>query len=211
MKILLLDNYDSFTWNLFHYLEQVADGEIDVKQNDEITVEEAGEYDRIILSPGPGLPDEAGVTKEIIRKYFSSKPILGVCLGHQAIGEVFGAKLKNLVAVKHGVASTLVVKDKGEKIFSGIEENIRQRTSANGRTRLGEDSSERRISIGHYHSWVVDKENFPVELKITAEDQDGNIMAMRHNQYNVCGVQFHPESVLTSSGLIMLRNWVSLS
>jgi anthranilate synthase component 2 len=187
MKILLLDNYDSFTWNLFHYLEQVADGEIVVKQNDEITVEEPGEYDRIILSPGPGLPDEAGVTKEIIRKYFSSKPILGVCLGHQAIGEVFGAKLKNLSAVKHGVASKLVVKDKGEKIFSGIEEDI---------------------SIGHYHSWVVDKENLPAELKITAEDAEGNIMAMRHSKYNVCGVQFHPESVLTSSGLKMLKNWV---
>jgi anthranilate synthase component II len=190
MKILLLDNYDSFTWNLFHYLEQVADGEIAVKQNDEITVEEAGAYDRIILSPGPGLPDEAGITKEIIRKYFSSKPILGVCLGHQAIGEVFGAKLKNLDTVKHGIASKLVVKDKGEKIFSGIEEDI---------------------SIGHYHSWVVDKENFPADLKITAEDGDGNIMAMRHSRYNVCGVQFHPESVLTSSGLTMLKNWVSYS
>lgn len=190
MNILLLDNYDSFTWNLFHYLEQVVDGEIAVKQNDEITVEEAGEYDRIILSPGPGLPDEAGVTKEIIKKYFSSKPILGVCLGHQAIGEVFGAKLKNLDTVKHGIASKLVVKDKGEKIFSGIEENS---------------------SIGHYHSWVVSKEDFPAELKITAEDADGNIMAMRHNKHNVCGVQFHPESVLTNSGLMMLRNWIRYS
>lgn len=187
MKILLLDNYDSFTWNLFHYLEQITDEEIHVKQNDEISVEDAGVFDRIILSPGPGLPDEAGITKEIIRKYISSKPILGVCLGHQAIGEVFGAKLKNLDAVKHGVASKLVVKDKSEKIFSGIEEDI---------------------SIGHYHSWVVDKENFPADLKITAEDGDGNIMAMRHNKYNVCGVQFHPESVLTTDGLMMLRNWV---
>ena len=187
MKILLLDNYDSFTWNLYHYLEQVTDGEIAIKQNDEIAVEEAGEYDRIILSPGPGLPDEAGITKEIIRKYFSSKPILGVCLGHQAIGEVFRAKLKNLNAVKHGVASTLVVKDKEEKIFSGIENNI---------------------SIGHYHSWVVSNENFPAELKITAEDAEGNIMAMRHNMFNVCGVQFHPESVLTSDGLTMLKNWI---
>ena len=187
MKILLLDNYDSFTWNLYHYLEQVTDGEIAIKQNDEIAVEETGEYDRIILSPGPGLPDEAGVTKEIIRKYFSTKPILGVCLGHQAIAEVFGAKLKNLSAVKHGVASTLVVKDKEEKIFSGIENNI---------------------SIGHYHSWVVSNENFPAELKITAEDAEGNIMAMRHNMFNVCGVQFHPESVLTSDGLTMLKNWI---
>jgi anthranilate synthase component 2 len=190
MKILLLDNYDSFTWNLFHYLEQVTDGEIVVKQNDEITVEEAGEYDRIILSPGPGLPDEEGVTKEIIRKYFSTKPILGVCLGHQAIGEVFGAKLKNLSTVKHGVVSQLVIRDKNEKIFSGIETNL---------------------SIGHYHSWVVDKENFPAELKITAEDGEGNIMAMRHNKYNVCGVQFHPESVLTSQGLSVLKNWIHLS
>src|SRR5689334_7076100 len=121
MKLLLLDNYDSFTWNLYHYLEQVVDGQIDVKQNDEITVEDAGVYDRIILSPGPGLPAEAGITKEIIREYFSSKPVLGVCLGHQAIGEVFGAKLENLAAVKHGIASKLVVKDKEEKIFSGIE------------------------------------------------------------------------------------------
>ena len=201
MRILLLDNYDSFTWNLFHYLEQVTDGEIVVKQNDEITVEDAGEYDRIILSPGPGLPDEAGITKEIIRKfakwtnpssggYFSSKPILGVCLGHQAIAEVFGAKLKNLDTVKHGVSSKLVIKDSNEKIFSGMEEDI---------------------TIGHYHSWVVDKENFPAELKITAEDREGNIMAMRHSKYNVCGVQFHPESVLTDSGLTMLRNWIRYS
>jgi len=188
MKILLLDNYDSFTYNLYHYLEQVVDGEINVKQNDEITVEDAGKYDRIVLSPGPGLPDEAGITKEIIRKYSSTKPILGVCLGHQAIGEVFGAKLKNLDTVKHGIASRLVVKDKGEKIFSGI-------------------GSE--VSIGHYHSWVVSKENFPGELKITAEDEKGNIMALRHNNYNVCGVQFHPESVLTSQGLTMLKNWVN--
>jgi anthranilate synthase component 2 len=188
MKILLLDNYDSFTWNLFHYLERVFDGEIDVKQNDEITVEDAGVYDRIILSPGPGLPDEAGITKEIIRRYSSSKPILGVCLGHQAIAEVFGAKLKNLDTVKHGIASRLVVTDKGEKIFSGIE---------------GE------VSIGHYHSWVVSKDNFPNELKITAEDEKGNIMAMRHSNYNVKGVQFHPESVLTSQGVTMLRNWIN--
>src|SRR5829696_3273290 len=160
MKLLLLDNYDSFTWNLYHYLEQVIDGDIDVKQNDEITVEDAGKYDKIILSPGPGLPDEAGITKEIIRKYAAAKPILGVCLGHQAIAEVFGAKLKNLDTVKHGIASRLVVKEKGEKIFSGIE---------------GE------VSIGHYHSWVVSKENFPSELKITAEDNEGNIMAIRHN------------------------------
>lgn len=187
MRILLLDNYDSFTWNLYHYMEQIVDGSVDVKQNNEISVEEAAKYDRIILSPGPGLPDEAGITKEIIRRYAPSKPILGVCLGHQAIGEVFGAKLKNLDKVKHGVASQLVMKDKGEKIFSGID---------------GE------VSIGHYHSWVVSKENFPEELKITAEDGKGNIMAMRHHTYPVCGVQFHPESVLTSHGLKMLRNWM---
>jgi anthranilate synthase component 2 len=190
MKILLLDNYDSFTWNLYHYLEQVVQGEIDVKQNNEITVGDAKKYDRIILSPGPGLPDEAGITKEIIQKFFSTKPILGVCLGHQAIGEVFGAKLENLNKVKHGISSKLVVKDKREKIFSGID---------------GE------VSIGHYHSWVVSKENFPDELKITAEDESGNIMAMRHHKYNVCGVQFHPESVLTSHGLTMLKNWIEYS
>lgn len=187
MRLLLLDNYDSFTWNLYHYLEQVTDGEIIVKQNDEITVADAGEYDKIILSPGPGLPDEAGITKEIIRTYSFSKSILGVCLGHQAIGEVFGAKLKNLDTVKHGIASKLVVKDKEEIFFLGIE---------------GE------VSIGHYHSWVVSKENFPDELKITAEDDKGNIMAMRHKNYNVCGVQFHPESVLTVNGLAMLKNWI---
>jgi anthranilate synthase component II len=188
MKILLLDNYDSFTWNLYHYLEQVAEGEIEVRQNDEITVDQAEKYDRIVLSPGPGLPNEAGITKEIIRKYSPSKPILGVCLGHQAIGEVFGAKLENLEAVKHGIASKLMIKNKEEKIFNGMD---------------GE------ISIGHYHSWVVSRENFPHELTITAEDERGNIMAMRHNKYNVCGVQFHPESVLTSHGLTMLKNWVN--
>jgi len=190
MKILLLDNYDSFTWNLFHYLEQITEEEIAVKQNDEITVEKAGEYDRIILSPGPGLPEEAGITKEIIRKYSTSKSILGVCLGHQAIAEVFGAKLKNLDVVRHGVASRLVVIDKNEKMFSGVADDI---------------------FIGHYHSWVVDKEKFPADLNITAEDENGNIMALRHKQYNVCGVQFHPESVLTSSGLTILKNWVSYS
>ena len=194
MKILLVDNYDSFTWNLFHYLEQITNGEIVVKLNDEINVEEAREYNRIILSPGPGLPEEAGVTKEIIRKYFSTKPILGVCLGHQAIGEVFGAKLKNLSAVKHGIASTLVVKDKREKIFS-----------------VPIHREDKDISIGHYHSWVVSKENFPADLKITAEDSEGNIMAIRHTKFNVCGVQFHPESVLTSDGLTILKNWISYS
>ena len=187
MRILLLDNYDSFTYNLYHCLEQVVDGAIDVKQNDEIAIEDVVTYDRIILSPGPGLPDEAGITKEIIRTYSSSKPILGVCLGHQAIGEVFGARLKNLAAVKHGIASQLIVKDKSEKIFSGID---------------------RELSIGHYHSWVVSKDNFPAELKITAEDKEGNIMALRHKKYNVSGVQFHPESVLTSQGITMLKNWV---
>jgi anthranilate synthase component 2 len=188
MKILLLDNYDSFTWNLYHYLEQVADGEIVVKQNDEIAIDEVIKYDRIILSPGPGLPDEARITKEIVRRYFSTKPILGVCLGHQAIGEVFGARLENLDTVKHGMASRLVVKNKEEKIFADL---------------TGE------ISIGHYHSWVVSKENFPDALTITAEDEKGNIMAMRHHKYDVCGVQFHPESVLTTSGLTMLKNWVN--
>ena len=190
MKLLLLDNYDSFTWNLYHYLEQVTDGQIDVRQNDEITIAEVGQYDRIILSPGPGLPDEAGITKEIILKYFSSKPILGVCLGHQAIGEVFGAKLENLEKVKHGIASKLVIKNNEEKIFAGMN---------------GE------ISIGHYHSWVVSKEDFPEELNITAEDEKGNIMALRHRKYNVCGVQFHPESVLTPQGLTLLKNWISYS
>jgi anthranilate synthase component 2 len=188
MKILLLDNYDSFTWNLHHYLEQVTDGEIVVKQNDEITVEEAEVFDRIVLSPGPGLPDEAGVTKEIIRKYFSSIPILGVCLGHQAIAEVFGAKLKNLRTVKHGISSKLVIRNKNEKLFAGVAEEI---------------------SVGHYHSWVVHENNLPSDLIITAEDQDGNIMALRHRQFNVCGVQFHPESVLTTDGLTILKNWIS--
>lgn len=187
MRVLLLDNYDSFTWNLFHYLEMITEGEIDVRQNDEISIAEAGRYDRIILSPGPGLPDEAGITKEIISKYYFTKPILGVCLGHQAIGEVFGAKLKNLEKVKHGISSRLVVTDRSEKIFSGIDKEI---------------------TIGHYHSWVVSKENFPAVLKITAEDENGNVMAIRHNNYNVCGVQFHPESVLTPLGLTLLKNWI---
>lgn len=190
MKILLLDNYDSFTWNLFHYVEQIVEEEIQVKQNNEITIEEVGVYDGIILSPGPGLPDEAGITKEIIRKYSSSKSILGVCLGHQAIAEVFGAKLKNLEVVRHGVTSRLVVIDKKDKMFSGVADDI---------------------SIGHYHSWVVDKENFPAELNITAEDENGNIMALRHKHFNVSGVQFHPESVLTSYGLTMLKNWLNHS
>lgn len=185
MTILLLDNYDSFTYNVAHLIRECG-YEVEVIRNDKISVDEAQKYDKIVLSPGPGIPEEAGIMPALIKRYAAEKPILGVCLGHQAIGEAFGGRLQNLPRVVHGVATTarMIAPD---PIFQGLPEEF---------------------SIGRYHSWVVDTEGFPAELEITATDAEGQIMALRHRTYNVRGVQFHPESILTEHGAQMMQNWL---
>ena len=187
MKILILDNYDSFTFNLVHYLEQFC-ADITVKRNDEILLNEVDAFDAIVLSPGPGLPKDAGIMPQLIKQYSTTKKILGVCLGHQAIGEAFGASLKNLNQVHHGVAIPINVLVKDEPLFQEMPD---------------------RIETGRYHSWVIDKDSNPSELVVTATDDDGEIMAIRHKEYDVCGVQFHPESILTPNGLKVIENWVN--
>ncbi len=191
MKILIFDNYDSFTYNLVHVVEKIIHGKVDVFRNDKISLEEIKEYDKIILSPGPGLPVESGLLLPLIKEYAASKSILGVCLGHQAIGEVFGGSLINLSTVYHGVATNVQVNTKRTIYENDVFNNL-----------PGE------IEVGRYHSWIVSKENFPAELEITAEDEKGYIMALRHKTFDVQGVQFHPESVLTPLGEKMMRNWL---
>ena len=186
MKVVIIDNYDSFTYNLSHLIKELG-AEVTVLRNDQFKLEELEPYNKIVLSPGPGIPSEAGLLLDVIKAYAGKKPILGVCLGHQAIGEAFGGKLVNLSEVFHGVATPChIVTD--DPIFSGLE---------------------RTITIGRYHSWVVSKEAFPDCLEITAEI-DGQIMALRHKTLNVRGIQFHPESVLTPDGKKMLQNWMYL-
>lgn len=183
-KILVIDNYDSFTYNLVHYLEDL-DCEVIVKRNDQIGLEEVDAFENIVLSPGPGIPDEAGLLKDIIAKYAPTKKILGVCLGQQAIGEVFGGILVNLEEVYHGIATKIkIIKD--DVLFDGMPKEI---------------------EVGRYHSWVVDA-NLPNVLEATSIDENGQIMSLRHKTYNVNAVQFHPESVLTPNGKQMLKNWV---
>lgn len=186
MKVLVIDNYDSFVYNLVHYLEEL-DCEVTVLRNDRFILEEVEYYDKILLSPGPGIPDEAGELKNVIKQYASSKSILGVCLGQQAIGEVFGGTLNNLSEVFHGVATNATILVDDEPLFNG----------------LGKE-----IEIGRYHSWIVSKENFPEVLEITSVDDNGQIMSLRHRLYDVHGVQFHPESVLTPKGKQIIKNWV---
>lgn len=193
MKILIFDNYDSFTYNLVHVVEKLIHGKVDVSRNDKIPLEKIKEYDKIILSPGPGLPSESGLLLPLIREYASSKSMLGVCLGEQAIGEVFGGKLVNLSTVYHGVATKIKVNEK--------------RTIADNDV-FGSLPNE--LEVGRYHSWIVDKENFPDVLEITAEDENGFIMALRHKTYDVQGVQFHPESVLTPMGEKIMQNWLKI-
>ncbi|MCB9303899.1 MAG: aminodeoxychorismate/anthranilate synthase component II [Lewinellaceae bacterium] len=186
MKILVLDNYDSFTFNLVQYVQEILDHKVDVFRNDAITLDAVGAYDAIILSPGPGLPADAGIMPELIRRYASEKPILGVCLGHQAIGEAFGGSLENLTQVYHGVETPVSVLDMEEPLFRGIPQEFQ---------------------AGRYHSWAVRKDNLPEQLIVTAIDAQGAIMAMRHRVFNVRGVQFHPESIMTAYGRKMLENF----
>ena len=198
MKIVIIDNYDSFTYNLSHLVKELG-AEVTVLRNDQFQLEELEQFNKIILSPGPGIPSEAGLLLDVIRTYAGKKPILGVCLGHQAIGEAFGGKLENLSSVFHGVATPChIISD--DPIFSGIERNI---------------------TIGRYHSWVVSRQGLPDCLEVTAESDEGlqvgdgtsgmgQIMALRHKTMNIRGIQFHPESVLTPDGKKMLQNWMFL-
>ena len=186
MKILVLDNYDSFTYNLVHYLEKVSDAIIEVHRNDKISLEDIVKFDKIILSPGPGIPSEAGILIELIKTFASSKSILGVCLGQLAIAEAFGGTLFNLSEVFHGVSSPVeIISD--DLLFKNIPY---------------------KLNVGRYHSWCVNKMNFPETLQITAQDEHGNIMALKHKKFDVRGVQFHPESILTEHGLQMIENWI---
>jgi anthranilate synthase component 2 len=201
MKILVFDNYDSFTYNLVHLVEKILPVKVDVFRNDQIPLERIKAYDKIILSPGPGIPSEAGLLLPVIREYASSKSILGVCLGHQAIGEAFGGELINLSKVYHGVATSCIVKNTaGASVPASAAQHVPLSPLFEG--------LDREIEIGRYHSWIVSKNNFPDELEITAEDENGYIMGLQHKKYDVQGVQFHPESVLTPTGEALMRNWL---
>jgi anthranilate synthase component 2 len=188
MKILVLDNYDSFTYNLVQYVEEETGTRPDVFRNDEISVEEAARYDKILLSPGPGLPAESGILCDLIRELAPAKSIFGVCLGLQAIGEVFGGSLENLSRVFHGVATPMYVRKTDELLFHEIPESF---------------------AAGRYHSWVVSKKDLPPCFDLTCVDDEGQIMGLTHKNYDVRGVQFHPESVMTTHGKTMIRNWVN--
>ena len=186
-KVLVIDNYDSFTYNLVHYLEDLG-CEVIVRRNDQLDLDEVEAFDKILLSPGPGIPDEAGLLKPIIQRYAATKSILGVCLGQQAIGEVFGGKLSNLDTVFHGVATKVTIAVEDEPLFDGLEKTI---------------------EVGRYHSWVVGA-NLPEMLEATSFDEQGQVMSLRHKEFDVKGVQYHPESVLTPDGKRMLSNWLQL-
>lgn len=186
MKIAIIDNYDSFTYNLVHLICELG-GDVSVYRNDQFDLEQLLNYDKLLLSPGPGIPQEAGLLLDVIRRYGGVKPILGVCLGHQAIGEVFGGRLTNLSSVYHGVEST-IQQENNDYLFAGLPATFQ---------------------VGRYHSWVVSDEGFPTDLEVTARSQDGCIMALRHKEYDIRGVQFHPESVLTPLGKEMMANWLA--
>lgn len=185
-KILLFDNYDSFTYNLVHAIKSLGYSEVDVKRNNKIELADVNQYDKIILSPGPGVPEEAGIMLDLIKEYAETKSILGVCLGHQAIGQVFGAGLTNIPNVFHGVQTPIKIVG-NDYIFNGLPEEI---------------------AAGRYHSWIVSKENFPADLVITAVDNSGDFMALKHRTLDLHGVQFHPESILTPDGIKIINNFL---
>ena len=187
MKAVIIDNYDSFTYNLSHLVKELG-ADVTVVRNDRFSLEELERFDKIILSPGPGIPSEAGLLTDVIRTYAGRKPMLGVCLGHQAIGEVFGARLENLSDVFHGVA-TEGTQHGNDPIFAGLPQ---------------------RMMMGRYHSWVVSREGLPECLEVTAESDEGLIMGLRHRSYDISGIQFHPESVLTPDGRTIVANWLRL-
>jgi len=188
-NIIIIDNYDSFTYNLVHLINEITGGQVTVFRNDQFNIEDLEVFDYIVLSPGPGLPDEAGLLKDVIRRYSPTKKIFGVCLGLQAIGEVFGGKLKNLSKVFHGMKTIMTQAGIPDPIFHEIEPTF---------------------YAGRYHSWVIDKDTCPPELLITAVDEEGEIMAARHHTFQIYGVQFHPESIMTPDGKKMLTNFLNL-
>jgi len=202
MRILVFDNYDSFTYNLVHLVKKITHAKVDVYRNDEIPLEKVKDYDKIILSPGPGIPEEAGLLLPLIKEYASKKSILGVCLGHQAIGQAFGAKLVNLSTVYHGVATGIGVgSQQGEAGSPSANNSLVRSALFNG--------LPDRLEVGRYHSWIVTDEQFPAELEVTARDDNNLIMGLQHKSYDVQGVQFHPESVLTPEGEQIMRNWLN--
>ncbi|NBL64174.1 aminodeoxychorismate/anthranilate synthase component II [Flavobacterium sp. NST-5] len=186
MKVVVIDNFDSFTYNLVHYLEAL-NAEVTVFRNDDFELNELEIFDKIVLSPGPGIPSEAGLLMKTIEKFYLTKPILGVCLGHQAIAEFFGGKLINLSQVFHGIATPISISDNSETLYQNLPKNF---------------------SVGRYHSWIVSKENFPENLQITAVDNDQNIMSFSHKTLNIKAIQFHPESIMTEFGKEILKNWL---
>jgi anthranilate synthase component 2 len=186
-KILVFDNYDSFTYNLVHYIEEIVGHKVDVYRNDQISLEDIEKYDKILLSPGPGIPCEAGILIPLIKKWGATKSIMGVCLGHQAIAEAFGGTLANLSKVYHGVATAINITDDLEFLFNDIPKTIK---------------------VGRYHSWAVVDEGLPDCFEVTSRDEEGQIMGIRHKEYDVRGVQFHPESILTEYGKKMMENWL---
>lgn len=187
MRIVIIDNYDSFTYNLAHLVRELG-AEVTVLRNDQFELSALEAFDKIILSPGPGIPEEAGLLLDVIRTYAGKKPILGVCLGHQAIGQVFGGTLKNLSEVYHGVATPVRITG-DEALFAGLDETI---------------------EVGRYHSWVVDTENLPACLEVTSLSDEGLIMSLRHKEMDVRGIQYHPESVLTPNGKAIIQNWINI-
>ena len=187
MRLLVLDNYDSFTYNLVYILRELG-YQPDVIRNDKLTVDEAGQYDKIMLSPGPGIPSEAGIMQDLVRQYGPTKSILGICLGHQGIGEVYGATLENLGDVLHGVAHQTTITDRSDRLFADIPNEL---------------------TVGRYHSWTVVPGSMPADLRTTAVDEHGRVMALSHVRYDVKGLQFHPESVLTQNGVQMIKNWIN--
>jgi len=188
MKILVIDNYDSFTYNLVHAIKKISGLPVDVFRNDEISLEEIEKYDKIVLSPGPGIPEEAGLLLDIIKEFAPTKSLLGVCLGHQAIGEAFGGKLHNMNRVLHGIATPIELTQNSSVLFNGLPSSF---------------------EVGRYHSWIVKSENLPACLEVTSYDKEGMIMSMQHKEYDVQGVQFHPESVLTPLGEKIIENWLN--
>jgi len=188
-KIIVIDNYDSFTYNLVHQIEKLTGTRPDVFRNDETAIEEIEKYDKILISPGPGIPSEAGICLDVIRKYSPGKSILGICLGHQAICEAFGGKLLNLSTVYHGIASPVRIKVPEDPLLKNMPHIL---------------------MAGRYHSWVVSKKHLPECFKITCEDENGIIMGISHMDYDVRGLQFHPESVLTENGLEIVKNWIGI-
>jgi len=187
MKVLVLDNYDSFTYNLVHILREL-NVSLEVFRNDQIALDAVGQYDKILLSPGPGVPSEGGIMPELLDRYKDSKSILGVCLGHQAIGESFGGKLHNLSKVFHGIVTDIEIVE-SDALFNGIPNQYK---------------------VCRYHSWVISRDGFPEDMIVTSQDSEGTVMSIRHSAYDVRGLQFHPESVMTEHGIQLMKNWIEL-